>query len=388
METGGISGCTFRIRRDFCVVTDSVSPPITQLGTAGFRCWRIILVLAILTVSVATHWPNLTLAPEAPSDKIFHAVTFGVLTFLFWRTHWLGSLWALALVMTAFAAIDERTQSLEWFHRQTSLEDWCADMIGIGVAFLLISQRSIAKGKSTLSQMRAALADAAEREMFCRPFTWIAMATSAALGVLVGVPLTVAVGKIIFRDQHPWQTAFLGGVLFAAVAIQLTWRSALRAAVLRIARERMCFCCGQHISKEDTALAGTCGSCGEKWRRAQWVPPAEVRRGAAPVSRRSLILFSLLGAIGIMAVLFFMQVTLRLGGNQWLSAEMLDLCSYAFAIVGIALILRFMSVPYRRHLANEGSNCLACGHDLQGTSSSSEVGICPECATEFVRIKA
>ena len=127
--------------------------------------------------------------------------------------------------------------------------------------------------------------------MFCRPFTWIALATSAALGVLVGVPLTVAVGKLIFRDQHPWQTAFLGGVFFAAVGIDLTWRSALRAAALRLARERLCFFCGKHIADESQTFAGSCMNCGEKWRHAQWVPLAQVRRSAVPASLQSRFVF-------------------------------------------------------------------------------------------------
>lgn len=367
-------------------MTDLSSRSIPQLGAAGLRIWRIIAVFVFVIASIATHWPNLVLGPGAPSDKILHAVTFGVMTFLLWRTRWINRVWILALSMVVYSAIDERTQSLPWIQRHTSLEDWYADVVGISVACLLISQQSSAKGKTTLSQMRAALADAAESEMFCRPFTWIALATSAALGVLVGVPLTVAVGKIIFRDEHPWQTAFLGGVLFAAVGVDLTWRSALRAAVLRMTRERMCFRCGQNIPKEGTSLSGNCGQCAEKWRHAQWVPLAQVRRSAVPASLQSRLVFSLLGAIGIMTLLFFMQVTLRLGDNQLLSAEMTDLCSYAFAIVGMALVLRFVSVPYRRHLAKEGSKCIACGHDLQGTSTSREIGMCPECATEFVRI--
>ena len=365
-------------------MTDLDSRSISQLGAAGLRIWRILAVFVFVIASIATHWPNLILGPGAPSDKILHAVTFGAMTFLLWRTRWINRVWILALAMVLYSAIDEGTQSLPWIRRHTSLEDWNADLIGIALACLLIVQNP--SPKTFAGKMRGALADAAESEMFCRPFTWIALATSAALGVLVGVPLTVAVGKIIFRDQYPWQTAFLGGIFFAAGGINLTWRSALRAAIVRVARHRLCFLCGKHIADESQTFSGSCMNCGEKWRHAQWVPLAQVRRSAVPASLRSRWVFSLLGAIGIMAVLFFMQVTLRLGDNQWLSAEMTDLCSYAFAIAGIALVIRFMSVPYRRHLAKEGSNCITCGYDLQGTSTSSEVGNCPECATEFVRI--
>ena len=365
-------------------MTELASRSIPQIGAAGLRIWRIIAVFGFVVALIATHWPNLAFGSEAPSDKILHAVAFGVLTFLLWRSRWINRVWILALFMIVYSAIDERTQSLPWIRRHTSLEDWNADLIGIALACLLIVQNP--SPKTFVGKMRGALTDAAESEMFCRPFTWIALATSAALGVLVGVPLTVAVGKLIFRDQHPWQTAFLGGVFFAAVGIDLTWRSALRAAALRLARERLCFFCGKHIADESQTFAGSCMNCGEKWRHAQWVPLAQVRRSAVPASLQSRFVFGLLGAIGILGVLFFMQVTLRLGENQWLSAEMTDLCSYAFAIAGISLVLRFMSAPYRRHLAKEGSNCIACGHDLQGTSTSREVGNCPECATEFVRI--
>ncbi len=366
-------------------MTDLAPRSIPQLGASGLRIWRINAVFVFVIALIATHWPNLVLSPSAPSDKFLHAVTFGVMTFLLWRTRWIGSVLVLLVTMTVYATIDESTQSLPWIQRHTSLEDWYADVVGILVACFLISQQSSAKGKARLSLMRAALTDAAEREMFCRPFTWIAMATSAALGVLVGVSTTMAVGKLLLHDNHPWQSAFLGGVFFAAVAIYLTWRSALRAAVLRMSRARMCFRCGQNIPNEGTALAGNCGRCGEKWRYAQWVPIAQVRRGAEFSSRRSRAVLTLRGAIGIISVLFFSAV-LTYVGNQWLTTDISDLCSYAIIIVGIALIARIMTVPYRQFLAKEGSKCIACGHDLQGTSTSREVGICPECATEFVRI--
>ena len=164
-------------------MTELASRSIPQIGAAGLRIWRIIAVFGFVVALIATHWPNLAFGSEAPSDKILHAVAFGVLTFLLWRSRWINRVWILALFMIVYSAIDERTQSLPWIRRHTSLEDWNADLIGIALGCLLIVQNP--SPKTFVGKMRGALTDAAESEMFCRPFTWIALATSAALGVLV-----------------------------------------------------------------------------------------------------------------------------------------------------------------------------------------------------------
>lgn len=367
-------------------MTDSVSRSIKKLGDAGVRSWRIVTVLGFVTAAVTTHWPKLVFGPEAPSDKILHAVTFGLLTFLLWHTRWIKSVWILLLVMLAYAAVDEWTQSLPWFQRHTSLNDWIADQVGIALVCFLIFLKP--KPKNPVMRMRAALADAAEREMFSRPFTWAALATSAALGALVGIPLTVAVGKFVFRDQHPWQTAFLGGFFFAAVGIELTWRSALRAAVLRVARERRCFCCGERIALDGSADTSACKACGEQWRHAQWIAPVVTRRGADLFRWRAYAPGALFGGIGIMLVFFLVLISILLARpDDPLPQDMRGVFLYAFGIAWMGVVPRFMAAPVLRLLEKEGTTCIACGHDLRGTSAAREVGRCPECGNEFVRIE-
>ena len=103
-------------------MTELASRSIPQIGAAGLRIWRIIAVFGFVVASIATHWPNLVLGPGAPSDKILHAVTFGAMTFLLWRTRWINRVWFLALFMIVYSAIDERTQSLPWIRRHLDMQ--------------------------------------------------------------------------------------------------------------------------------------------------------------------------------------------------------------------------------------------------------------------------
>lgn len=370
-------------------MTEFASPSSSQLGATGLRVWRVIAAFGFLATSVATHWPKLVFGPEAPSDKILHAAAFGVLTFLLWRTRWIGSVWVLALTMVVYAAIDESTQSLPWIQRHTSLDDYYADVIGISLAVLLIWKQP-ARRESKLSRMRAALTDAAEREMFCRPFTWIAIATSAALAVLVGVPLTVVFGKFVLFDEHPLQTAFISGFFFAVVGIALTWRSALRAAVLRVTRERMCFRCGQHIVDDKIAVGGSCIQCGEMWRHTQWVRPSS-HYGSFRIrpSRRTFVYAGIAVAFAFLVPRLFLSLGVFLWSVQSPSMQDLqDLITYSIAIAALVLVRRSFLLDQLIAREKEGSFCQGCAHNLQGVIPSREVGICPECEAEFVSIKA
>lgn len=341
-------------------------------------------VMAFVVTVVATHWPRLQLGDEAPSDKLIHALTFGILTILLWRARAIRQLWIVLIAMLVFSVVDETTQSLAIFARHTSLADWLADVTGLSVACLLIAMT--ARPINPVTRMRAALADAAERDMLDRPFTWIAVATTAALGALVGIPTTIALAHSFLRDRHPWQTGFLGALFFAAVGIEIARSAGRRAAVRRITSERSCFRCGARqagAGAPGESTSGSCNSCAAPWVLAQWVPPREsVRRSnwLSTVNRRMFVglLFATMAAA---------LIALAAERSQYLvPADMLDMWSYAAVILTLGVILRTSAVAHIRECAREGSSCLACNYNLVATQAIGGVGRCPECAVAFARI--
>ncbi len=362
------------------------------LGAGGIKCWRILAVIAFAIALVATHWPRLVFGPEAPSDKLLHASTFGVLTFLLWRTRWIRSGLIVGIAMIAYSAFDEATQMLPWVHRHTSIDDWIADLVGVVCATLLIVRPS--RPKSAVARMRCDLDDAADREMFGRPFTWAALAVAAALGVLVGVPATVAISTTLLLDQRPWHTAFLGGMFFCAVGIAWSWRSAIRAAVGRLTRAHACFGCGATIESGGGDSEGSCASCATKWRFAQWVRPAVVDDRGTEVCRRASIVGALrggtialvtLGGVGVLVVLMS-RYRASTGDLRLPTPDMRDLFSYAFAVAAVAIVVRSILAANFRVRELEGVQCVACAHDLRGIATTRSVGICPECGREFARV--
>ncbi len=293
--------------------------------------------------------------------------------------------------MFAFAAFDESTQMLPFIQRHTSLNDWIADVAGIFCATLLFAPA--AQPRSSVARMRARLDDAADRDMFDRPFTWASLAAAAALGVLVGIPLTVALSTTFLFDQRPWQTAFLGGVVFCAGAIAWSWHFALRGAVRRITQRRACFTCGDSITVM-AAESGSCSHCMDIWRSAQWVVPCVVHESVTSPSRRATNVGILRGGLRSVAILGSVAAGVVLLGRQVgsgvlfaLDASMRDLFSYGFAVTAIGLVMRSVKQAQARVREQEGVRCVACDHDVHLVAAPREQGICPECGRAFVRLE-
>lgn len=360
-----------------------------RMGDRGMRVWRTLALGGVLVTLVATHWPRLRLTPEAPSDKVLHAVTYGVLTLLVWRTAWFARRWHLVAAMVLFASLDESTQSLPPFHRHTSWNDWTADLVGIAVCALFLVCSLPARGDS--SELRTALRLAAERRLYDRPFTWFAMASSGVLGALVGGTVTLTLSRLLLEDAKPFQTLFLGAIFFAAAGVDWTIRAGLRAMTKQIIEARACLHCGQSIAA--SGAAGQCTACGAPWLRAQWValPPLWSRdRGRL---RRFLLLHGMraaavaavaIGTLGVVAWAGLMLFDVWRGERLAVPADMRDLFAYAYALAWIALTVRLVRSAVARAQAREGQYCLACGHTLRGVHAIDGVGRCPECGTDFV----
>ncbi len=369
------------------------------LGSGGLRAWRIMTAAGFLVAFTATHWPKLVFGPEAPSDKVLHAVTFGVLTFLLARAELLTHRALLLLAMVAFSVFDEATQSLPFIHRHTSVADWISDCIGIGVVLGVIAMQS--RATTPIGKLRAALASAAQRAVLDRPFNWMALATSALLGVIVGFPLAIAFEHTMFLETRPWQTGFLGSVFFAIVALEIANRSACRAATARIAAQRICLCCGACATTAATCAddSGTCSVCATPWQRAQWVVLCDLfgrsRLQHAVMSLRSgaygalyvLLALLALGSVIALAAQFIVPRGLSLSALAEIR-EMRDVIVYALGILATAMIMSVMNTAHMRAREREGIRCLSCDFDLRATSVCAGVGRCPECACEFARLNS
>lgn len=367
------------------------------LGSRGLRAWRILTTGAFALAFTATHWPKLVFGPEAPSDKVLHAVTFGVLTFLLARARLVNHRALLLLAMVGFSVFDEATQSLPFIQRHTSVADWIADCIGIGVVWGVIAMQS--RATTPIGKLRAALACAAQRAVLDRPFNWMALATSALLGVIVGFPLAIAFEHTVFLETRPWQTGFLGSVFFSIVALEIANRAACRAATARIAAHNLCFRCGASATNVTAGAddCGTCRACNAPWQRAQWVVPCDLfgrsRWQHAVMSLRSgahgalyvLLALLALGSVIALAAQYIVPRGVSLSALAEIR-EMRDVIVYALGILATAMIMSVMNSAHMRVREREGVRCLSCDFDLRATPACSGIGRCPECACEFARI--
>ena len=82
--------------------------------TGATRIWRIIFVVYAISLTTGTHWPALVLGPSgfAMLDKVLHVFAFAGLGFLLAMTGWIERTATLAVVLVAWAVLDELTQPL------------------------------------------------------------------------------------------------------------------------------------------------------------------------------------------------------------------------------------------------------------------------------------
>jgi VanZ family protein len=106
----------------------------------------------------ATHYPKPQefLGPNPPSDKTLHLVAYGLLGLFAGMTLLLSGRWSrrtvilAALGLAVFAALDEATQPLPWFHRTADPLDWVFDCLGIsiGLSIVAVAARILAAAKN------------------------------------------------------------------------------------------------------------------------------------------------------------------------------------------------------------------------------------------------
>ncbi len=113
-------------------------------STAWEHWYRRALPAYWIFLFCATHLPKARLPGVIPrEDKLAHFLAFGALAFLFWkfaqsfdRKLSARFIWIAGIVLGGYAALDEYLQ--QFVNRHTSLNDWLADLVGIGVVLLVL----------------------------------------------------------------------------------------------------------------------------------------------------------------------------------------------------------------------------------------------------------
>lgn len=96
-------------------------------------------ILYAIALTIATHWPRLTLGPDVPAtDKEIHIVAFALATLLLWMTRWRTNFLTVAVVVIIWAGVDELTQAIPVIQRTCSWLDFLANLTGIALASFII----------------------------------------------------------------------------------------------------------------------------------------------------------------------------------------------------------------------------------------------------------
>lgn len=202
--------------------------------TRAARPWRVLFVLYAIALTVGTHWPQLELhLVDLPApDKVLHMLGFGGLAFLLWRTRWVRMQrggWPLAIIMLAWAAIDELTQAIPILGRTFSWLDILGGWLGIMLVLVWIwATKPIG---SDAAQARYRVNERIVDDLFLQPRTWAMIVVAGLLGTaILGMPMALYV-----RSIEPRFT--LGA--FASLGVPAGAFAALATLVVLVRRGQM-----------------------------------------------------------------------------------------------------------------------------------------------------
>jgi ribosomal protein L37AE/L43A len=357
--------------------------------------WRIAFVLYAAALTVGTHWPRLQLhvGDEPAPNKIVHMLAFGGLTFLLWRTRWLGSGLRLLLVVLAWSLVDEYTQGLPGLGRTVSWMDIVANWSGIIIVFAWI--RAIQPIGGTLNRMRLKLTEFVIDELFTRWQVWLlAIASGFVMGALIG-----GVATWITWAVHPDATmyaAFLsipaGGLGGAYLLLDAMWRRERE----RVAHQCRCLHCGKVCANVDVDERGigVCPSCATPFHLGQWQQRANLTRemllrlAVRPMMFATLlcILAAMLYVLGVVLYMRFPQEFQAFRRFDRLPMDLRLVIDMTVLGCIAAIAVRRFRVNLARVVDHQGDYCRRCSHDVHATRVERGMGRCPECGTVFIRL--
>jgi hypothetical protein len=360
------------------------------------RPWRVAFVLYALLLTVASHWPALALGHEhqpAP-DKLMHMLAFAGLLVLLWRTRWVKSPGPAVLLVVAWAAVDEVTQSLPILRRTFSWQDMVAGQLGaivVGAWWWALGPTGGLPNRLRLAYQAFIVSDLCAR--------WRTLLLGAA-AAFVGAFVVGSVAWLALRAAGPLYgnmgNVVVAVIVGAAAAGQVTLAAMFGPRARALAEHQPCFACGGSCREAafDESGRAPCPSCGEPVHRGQWAPPMQLPmsaalRGAGRAGAAAAGVIALAVALYMLLLVLSMQFTAAknlLGLWQRLTLDMqltIDL-----TLVGLALAMGLRI--YRGHQARlhdrQHVECRGCGHSLTGTTVTQGLGTCPECGAGFARI--
>jgi len=143
---------------------------------------RILFFVYAIAMAIGTHWPGIKITGPMPNpDLLVHVAAFGAWTLLLVLCRFFGPAVSMRNVLicagiaVGYAVFDEVTQAIPGLNRHAALQDFLADVIGVGGA-------TIAAGLASLSFRRFGGVHG--------PLVWI---ISLVVGLLVGSLLTTAI---------------------------------------------------------------------------------------------------------------------------------------------------------------------------------------------------
>lgn len=327
-----------------------------EVSLRATRHWRVLLGMYAGALSTGTHWPRLNLGdPARQPDKILHFAAFGVLTALLWQARLARTPWRLLAVGVVWCAIDEVTQGIPGLGRVVSRYDLIASVLGVAVATAMVAATRPLGGER--SRARRERFDRTLDSLLARPGPWMAIASAAALGALVAVPLAVLLdARLESRGAGfgPFASALLGAGFGVAVAAP-----AAALAGIRHEDRRLVAAGFFPVSMPTISSAAIVASA--------WKP--------------TLVAFATVVALGflwggLLALRVHSPTAARL--DAWLAGLPKGMTTVLDATVlglAIAVAVGFARRGVARWIDAGDSRCVTCGHDFgpQGAAR------CPEC---------
>ncbi len=359
------------------------------------RSWRIVFIIYALILTVGTHWPAFTLAPEVPaSDKALHMAAFGVLAWLLWRTRWITHLWQAGILALAWSMLDEYSQSIAILNRWCTWEDGLAN--ALGVILVVVWLWALKPVGGSVNRMRLKLHALAFDRVFQSPRNWLILFAIFLACAAIPVVAWALLGPV--GTSRAFIVAAIAFALIGGLTVMRMWRRHRRV----IAGDRICFSCGSscHDAEFDPFGDGNCPVCGGEIHRGQWGNPTQPAFGSRitlllwPLVLSGLILGVVLLLITISspvyaAILNNNRLTISAPKIAHFIGSLPDDLTLAVDFTFLFLLFAIATRVYRIRLArfhDRSIRCRKCDHDLRGTPTEQGMGRCGECGTQFVRL--
>ena len=360
------------------------------------RPWRIAFIIYALAMTTGTHWPELEFGDQVPaSDKFIHLTAFAGLTWLLWRTRWIGPRWLVAAIVVAWALIDELTQAIPGLNRHISSDDFLASMMGVLVVAAWLWALKPVGGR--INRMRLALHTFAFQRVFIAPRNWLVF-----IGLLLACSLPAAILWPIASPPITARAIIVAAIVFAFVGVGILFRLFKQQRAV-VAYEQRCLACDATCVdvRFDEAGRAPCPACGSRLHAAQWGDPPPPGSSAQlglllwPVAASALVIIA--GFLALMTSAYLYSLTIEAdptaGAAPRIARFIGQLPPALTRTVDLALLLLLFAIATRVYRARLGRffdrsiRCRKCGHDLRGTPTERGMGRCGECGAGFVRME-